>query len=293
MAVGIDWDADGEACPSWQTLMREALPAVADAIGTDQFARRLIEALRQVLSFDWWMVMVYHPQANPDMLEENFTGSWRERGLTTYVGAFFVLDPFYIMSRALDHPEVCRLGDIAPDGFHESEYHRAHYATGRIGDEVGFLWPLEPGVTFAVSLERSENGPHFSANDVANLEAVQPLLSSFARRHWAATQSGSGVSMPHELGRLVQQAAADFGRDVLTPRECEVVKLVLRGYSTKSVSQALGISPGTVKVHRENIYAKLHVSSQAELFNLFIASVSTVKTARTATRVQPGSLAER
>ena len=72
----------------------------------------------------------------------------------------------------------------------------------------------------------------------------------------------------------MQAAAENFGRDVLTPRECEVVKLVLRGYSTKSISQSLGISPGTVKVHRENIYAKLDVSTQAELFNLFIRSVS-------------------
>jgi len=74
---------------------------------------------------------------------------------------------------------------------------------------------------------------------------------------------------------------------VLTPRECEVVKLVLRGYSTKSVSQSLGISPGTVKVHRENIYAKLAVSSQAELFNLFIASVSTAQAVRSLSRVHP------
>lgn len=280
MAVGIDAGAAAEAGPPWPLLLRETLPAVADAVGTDLFARRLVETLRLVLSFDWWMVMVYHPQANPDMLDENFTGSWRERGLTTYVGAFFVLDPFYIMSRSLDRPEVCRLGDIAPDGFLESEYHRAHYATGRIGDEVGYLWPLEPGITFAVSLERSENGRPFSANDVRNLEAVQPLLAALARRHWAATHAGAAGAVPLELGRLVQQAAADFGRDVLTPRECEVVKLVLRGYSTKSVSQALGISPGTVKVHRENIYAKLRVSSQAELFNLFIASVSTVRAVR-------------
>jgi DNA-binding CsgD family transcriptional regulator len=280
MAVGIDVGPAADAEPAWPALLREALPQVADAIGTGQFARRLIDALRLVLPFDWWMVMVYHPQANPDMLDENFTGSWRERGLTTYVGAFFVLDPFYIMSRSLDRPEVCRLGDIAPDGFLESEYHRAHYATGRIGDEVGFLWPLEPGITFAVSLERSQNGVAFSADDVHHLETVQPLLYALVRKHWTASHPRSVGVVPLELRRLVQEAAAEFGRDSLTPRECEVVKLVLRGYSTKSVSQSLGISPGTVKVHRENIYAKLGVSSQAELFNLFIASVSTAKTAR-------------
>lgn len=280
MAIGIEENATADGRPAWARLLREALPGVAEAVGSDQFAHRLVDALHLVLPFDWWMVMVYHRHANPDMLHENFTGSWRERGLTTYVGAYFVLDPFYIMSRSLDHPEVCRLGDIAPDGFLESEYHRAHYATGRIGDEVGYLWPLEPGVTLAISLERSENCVGFSTDEVRDLETVQPLLHALARKHWSASRPRAAGDSRVELDRLVQQAAAEFGRDVLTPRECEVVKLVLRGYSTKSVSQSLGISPGTVKVHRENIYSKLGVSSQAELFNLFIASVSTAKTVR-------------
>lgn len=274
MAVGIDGAVPGDARPAWARLLRDALPRLADAAGTQEFGARLVDALQLVLPFEWWMVMVYHPDAHPEMLHENFTGSWRERGLTTYVGAFFVLDPFYIVSRSLDHPEVCRLGDIAPDGFLESEYHRAHYATGRIGDEVGYLWPLEPGVTLAVSLERSEPCVPFSAEEVRDLETVQPMLYALARRHWAATHARAQHAGPVEIGRLVQETAEAFGRDVLTARECEVVKLVLRGYSTKSVSQSLGISPGTVKVHRENIYAKLGVSSQAELFNLFIASVS-------------------
>jgi DNA-binding CsgD family transcriptional regulator len=287
MSMGIEENATADGQLAWALLLRDALPCVAEAIGTDQFAPRLIDALQQVLPFDWWMVMVYQPKSNPEMLHENFTGSWRERGLTTYVDAFFVLDPFYIMSRSLDHPEVCRLGDIAPDGFLESEYHRAHYAAGRIGDEVGYLWPLEPGVALAVSLERSQNGAAFSADDVRHLEAVQPLLYALARKHWGASQIRPAPAAPLEIGRLVQEAASEFGRDVLTPRECEVVKLVLRGYSTKSVSQSLGISPGTVKVHRENIYAKLGVSSQAELFNLFIASVSTAQAVRSLSRVHP------
>jgi DNA-binding CsgD family transcriptional regulator len=32
----------------------------------------------------------------------------------------------------------------------------------------------------------------------------------------------------------------------------------------------LGISLPTVKTHRRNIYAKLQISSQVELFNLFV-----------------------
>ena len=277
MAIGVDDDIESTGDKRWLTLLRDNLPAVAESVGTAQFADRLVEALQRVLQFDWWMVMVYRRHAHPEMLAENFTGSWRAKGLTTYVGAFYVLDPFFLMSQTLDRPEVCRLGDITPDGFLESEYHRAHYASGRIGDEVNYLWPLDAGVSLAVSLERSESGAGFSDSEVRDLEAVQPLLYAFARRHWLSIKPQAPAAQEPEPGRLVREAAENFGRQVLTTRECEVVKLVLRGYSTKSISHALGISPGTVKVHRENIYGKLGVSTQAELFNMYIERISAMQ----------------
>ena len=277
MAIGVDGEIDKHGDRRWLTLLRDILPSVAESVGSQKFADRLVEALQRVLPFDWWMVMVYRRHAPPEMLSENFIGSWREKGLTTYVGAFYVLDPFFLMSQTLDHPEVCRLGDITPDGFFESEYHRAHYASGRIGDEVNCLWPLDAGISLAVSLERSESGAGFSDQEVRDLEAVQPLLYALACQHWSAIQSQVATAHEPELGRLVQEAAESFGRQVLTLRECEVVKLVLRGYSTKSISHALGISPGTVRVHRENIYSKLGVSSQAELFNMYIERISAMQ----------------
>lgn len=274
MAEGIAPGDPLAAVRSWPGLIQDALPRLAASAGTSRFPECLVEALRHVVAFDWWMVMIYREQANPEMLSDNFTGSWRARGLTTYVAGYYLLDPFYVMSRSLDRPEVCRLGDIAPDGFLASEYHRAHYAAGRIGDEVNYLWPLEPGVTLAVSLERSEHGAPYGDADVGSMETMQPLLYALACKHWSLVRQKAAPQASQEIGRMVQDAAANFGRMVLTPRERDVVTLILRGYSTKSISQALGISPGTVKVHRENIYGKLGVSSQAELFNLFIASVS-------------------
>ena len=277
MAIGVDGEISEQGDRRWLALLRDILPKVATSVGTPTFPDRLVEALQQVLQFDWWMVMVYRQHAHPEMLSDNFIGSWREKGLTTYVGAFYVLDPFFLMSLTLDRPEVCRLGDITPDGFLDSEYHRAHYASGRIGDEVNYLWPLATGSSLAVSLERSESGAHFSDQEVRDLEAVQPLLYALARQHWSAVQSQLATAHEPELGRLVQEAAENFGRQVLTTRECEVVKLVLRGYSTKSISHALGISPGTVKVHRENIYEKLGVSTQAELFNMYIERIAAMQ----------------
>jgi DNA-binding CsgD family transcriptional regulator len=63
-------------------------------------------------------------------------------------------------------------------------------------------------------------------------------------------------------------AFPDF--QLLTLREREIVTMVLRGHSTESIAMQLGISPGTVKIHRKNIYRKMKVSTQAELFAAFI-----------------------
>ena len=49
---------------------------------------------------------------------------------------------------------------------------------------------------------------------------------------------------------------------------------MLKGHSRKSVAQGLAISPETVKLHRKHIYEKLDITSQAELFSLFLGALS-------------------
>jgi DNA-binding NarL/FixJ family response regulator len=43
----------------------------------------------------------------------------------------------------------------------------------------------------------------------------------------------------------------------LTPREKEVLRLVMQGYSNRAIAQNLVISVGTAKIHVEHIIAKL------------------------------------
>lgn len=71
----------------------------------------------------------------------------------------------------------------------------------------------------------------------------------------------------------VDRAFHAFGEGLLTPREREVVEHTLKGHSADAVGAILGISPGTVRIHRRNIYAKLRINSQGELFSKFIAGI--------------------
>lgn len=56
--------------------------------------------------------------------------------------------------------------------------------------------------------------------------------------------------------------------DSLTPREKEVMDLVVEGYQTKMIARRLDISHKTVEVHRSNITKRMKVKSVVDLVRL-------------------------
>ena len=56
--------------------------------------------------------------------------------------------------------------------------------------------------------------------------------------------------------------------DSLSPREREVMDLLVEGRSARQVAEELGISPKTVDKHRTSLMNKLGVHSVAELMSL-------------------------
>jgi len=56
--------------------------------------------------------------------------------------------------------------------------------------------------------------------------------------------------------------------DLLTPREFEVMQLVIAGMLNKQIAGELGTAEKTVKVHRHRVMQKLRVTSVAELVRL-------------------------
>ncbi|AOE84794.1 response regulator transcription factor [Pseudomonas sp. TCU-HL1] len=53
-----------------------------------------------------------------------------------------------------------------------------------------------------------------------------------------------------------------------------MARLLLEGHSNFSASQRLSISPGTVRVHRRNLYEKLEIGSQAQLLAVFVRQLT-------------------
>jgi DNA-binding CsgD family transcriptional regulator len=70
-----------------------------------------------------------------------------------------------------------------------------------------------------------------------------------------------------------KDAIARFAPE-LTPREREIVQLVVEGHPSATIAQRLGIGRGTVKNHRRRLYDKLDITSERELFLLYVTWLS-------------------
>jgi two-component system response regulator FixJ len=58
----------------------------------------------------------------------------------------------------------------------------------------------------------------------------------------------------------------------LTPREHEVLDLLVSGRPTKAIAKELGTSPRTIEVHRSRVFEKLQVRSLPDLVRLTLAA---------------------
>ena len=80
-----------------------------------------------------------------------------------------------------------------------------------------------------------------------------------------AVASGQLVLHPavarHVLGR---RAEAGPGREALTPRELDVLRLAARGGRTRDIAEELAVSPRTVEASFTHIFDKLAVATRAE-----------------------------
>jgi DNA-binding NarL/FixJ family response regulator len=67
-----------------------------------------------------------------------------------------------------------------------------------------------------------------------------------------------------QLAQQGQPAVQPVAIDVLSARECEVLALIVQGYSNQEIGEDLGIARNTVKNHLRSILAKLGVRNRAQ-----------------------------
>lgn len=244
---------------------------IIDNLETAQMSQVLTTALKEMVEFDYSVIFGYVGSARPMALFDDFSADRRVMHVDDYQEGPYLLDPFFLAATGDVEPGVWRLSEIAPDRFYQGEYYRSYYAQTGLAEEVGLLVKVNKNLTIVMSLMRKTR--KFSKTEMKALQAVWPILDAACRRHWRDTATEVPDTTPLAASSI-GKAFREIGEGVLTPREREVVELTLRGHSADALGGLLGISSGTVRIHRKNIYAKLRIRSQGELFSVFIAALT-------------------
>lgn len=247
------------------------------AIGGDGFAPALTSLLQTVAPYTYTVIFGYRGSARPLDLHDDFPATKRRIFVTDYQEGPYLLDPFYLAVARPVPAGLYRMRDLAPDRFYQGEYFRNYYVQTGLAEEIGFFIDFPQGARVILSLMRDERP--FSNREMKSLEEIRPVVEASIRRHWPdlpdrfdSPQARQGSAIESQLERSFHS----FGDGLLTAREREIVEHTLKGHSAEAVGRLLGISPGTVRIHRRNIYAKLRISSQGELFSRFIQTLGRV-----------------
>lgn len=261
--------------PAWVAQLAQSI----ELLGLDRFAPSLVASLRGLVDFDYSVGFAYNQSDTPLCLFHTFSPKKRVVFVDDYLKGPYLLDPFFKACSRKVEPGLYRLRDIAPDRFYQSEYYRSYYIQTGLAEEICYTLYLDRGVGVAISLMRAGESARFTAREFRLLESVTPLVVSLAQRHWQEVPADFGVGTKADRQQnetaLIENTVSALFSQRITSRETQVVAQVLEGHSSDSIAKNLGISVGTVRIHRRNVYAKLRISSQQELFSIFLKKVTT------------------
>jgi two-component system, LuxR family, response regulator FixJ len=74
---------------------------------------------------------------------------------------------------------------------------------------------------------------------------------------------------------MSERATVAARRATLTPRECEVMDLVVEGRANKVIAQVLGLSSKTIEAHRAHVMEKMGARSVSELVRMALCITPT------------------
>ena len=262
---------------AWITASAE----VVEHVDEPDLPEILTRALVTLIDFEYSVVFIYRGKTSPIHVHDTFPTPESRSGISNYVKSTYVLNPLYNAYQCGLKTGVYRLRDLVAEGSLDRTSLRKYRISANSTEEIGYLtegWPpgreelciameLPGGECAELTLSRKASHGGFDAADSASLSPVVPFLSAAIRRYWR----GARMMYPASTaGATAEDALRAFGRNSLSPRERELAQLLLRGHSSASIGLRLGISTTTVKTHRKNLYSKLGIGTQFELFSLFL-----------------------
>lgn len=246
-----------------------ALAQCLTAIGSAEFPRIISDYCMRLCKADAAYVCAVFDESGPVPLYSSYTEPHIAEIMTIYTEFAYVLDPLFTLFKAKRGDEALGFADFAPDDFRKSEYYNRFYKALGLTDECAFVVHVSGSAALIFSFGTRSAG---RKTVLTGLKTALPLLAAMVRRHWPIL-TPTRVDGSGNRTAFLDLAFENFGTSLLSPREAEISRHIIRGYSNKTIARELKCSPETVKVHRKHIYAKLNIQSQGDLFALLMSAL--------------------
>jgi len=237
----------------------DVTPAVL-AIGRPDFPNVLIDTLRRHADVGHCMVFALdRAGAASCLLDAGNIPIGGDLG-AAYAGQFHESDP---NREALFEGEgggPIMLPAFAPR-MYGARYRKIFFHDSGIVDKCATaIWAGD--TCFYVNFYRIAAQGRFTAALRERLQAIAPAVGASVARHFQqkATPEQSLATLFATRAPLAS----------LTPREQEVCRRILAGFSSEAISQGLGISLHSTLTYRKRAYQRLGISSQGELFAIVL-----------------------
>lgn len=251
----------------------DAIAALISSDTLERTADTLIDAIGQAVTHEGTCMLAFHADAPPEVLHHTLEPAGEIHYVDRYIAGPYLLDPLYELAMRDDLPGICRFRDEVPDRFHSSEYYRQYCERTHLKDEMDYLLSVDATTTLALVIGRRER--RFTKAELRNLRLIETTVHAAMQKIWDLSRNKvTGARRDTAIHARLTECLNNFGGGLLTQREQQTTQLLLRGYSTKAIARRLDIAPGTVMVHKRNLFRKLGITSQYELFSQFISTLS-------------------
>ena len=230
------------------------------AIGRPDFPNVLIDTLRRQAGVGHCMVFALsRAGAAACLLDVGNIPIGGDLG-AAYAGQFHESDPNRDALFEVEGGAPIMLPVFAPR-MYGARYRKIFFHDSDIVDKCATaIWTGD--TCFYVNFYRIAAQGRFGDEQRQQLGAIAPAIAASVARHF------QGSATPDQM--LAALFAARAPLSALTPREQEVCRHILTGFSSEAISQSLGISLHSTLTYRKRAYERLGISSQNELFSIVL-----------------------
>ena len=250
----------------WQ-FMLDAVYRINSATSVDSLEREVLECLEALMPCTQGTFFVAEEEEGRIVFRRPVVVGQEARYMDEFLNNNYDRDPYFRGMGLMHQTETFRDSDLLPERYREnSKLYKEIY------EPQGIYYPLRSYLVYRhklvgnISLFNAKEHGDFELRDVTILTLLAPHVALKLGDLLEKEQQTRGCA---RSGDAASRLMVKYG---LTPREREVVLLIVSGRDDREIADSLCISLSTLRKHTYNAYKKLDVNNRTQLCALINAT---------------------